>query len=285
VSAAFLLGCWGVSPLPHNSNIMPLYSSAFAKRRCSERSSASSTFTAFTEHSSSAFTVPETVFEKELLRDSITRKKFNQMQKVPLIKINCSFGLVTKGVDATILSNVVKTQCRTEKSDVTIVFAIRRPGCGFCREHGQQLSELAKSENVAMIGLVKDGVKAGDALLNLYTNHFRFPIFEDSKWEIYKLMGNRMLSTMQILKGVLSSRNRRRHAEKKIRTQITSDDTIVQGGLLVFDRCGKLRFAFVEDFGKSLDIEVLRTAIRAIRDTPALNETSHVFKPYDIESM
>jgi hypothetical protein len=151
---------------------------------------------------------------------------------------------------------------------VTLVFAIRRPGCAFCREHGEQLSDLAKSEDIAMIGVVKGGIKAGDTLLNFYTNHFKYPIFEDEKWLIYRLMGHRLLSPMKIIKGVVSSRNRKRHAENNIHSQITSDDGRVQGGLLVFDRRGKLRYALDEDFGKPLDIEVLRTAIRAIRDTP-----------------
>eukprot|EP00977_Amphora_coffeiformis_P009784 scaffold2251_cov178-Amphora_coffeaeformis.AAC.8 len=51
-----------------------------------------------------------------------------KLYKVPLEKLNCTFGVVTKSAETNYLRRVVKTEGRLREADVTIVFAIRRPG-------------------------------------------------------------------------------------------------------------------------------------------------------------
>ena len=43
-------------------------------------------------------------------------------------------------------------------------------------------------------------------------------------------------------------------------------DIWTQGGLLLFDKRGKLRFAYYESYGDELNIEEIRRAIRAIQE-------------------
>jgi hypothetical protein len=113
----------------------------------------------------------------------------------------------------------------TKKStDVVVVFIIRCAGCGSCREHALQLTELSKQEDSTCVCAVKEiapkkvvkkakqaqhlpsipnlqdsssshssnrnndgGTIINDddreALLDLYQNYFRFPIYKDEKWQ------------------------------------------------------------------------------------------------------
>ena len=65
--------------------------------------------------------------------------------------------LVQEGMARVLQDIVVDTNkdCgpAADNNKVTVVFAIRVPGCGQCREHRIQLSELAELENVTVKGV------------------------------------------------------------------------------------------------------------------------------------
>ena len=64
-----------------------------------------------------------------------------QLDKIPLTPLNCSFGVVTEKLDEIDkLSDIVHLEANVVHAQVTVVFAIRRPGCSSCREHGLQVS-------------------------------------------------------------------------------------------------------------------------------------------------
>jgi hypothetical protein len=211
---------------------------------------------------SSMSEIPDKVMLKEPLK-----KNVKKVGKVNLIPTRVGFGVVTKKDDESApLSEVVRRERRKQKSDVTLVFAIRRPGCGFCREHGLQLTELQQQEDLAMIGVVKGNSADEEHLVEFYTDYFRFSLYSDTAWALYKLMGEKSLGILDMLKGAFGSSGSSRHERKKIvnRHSLT-DDGFVEGGILLLDASGELRYAYDESFGYEIDIEALRAAIRSIR--------------------
>jgi hypothetical protein len=180
--------------------------------------------------------------------------------------MNCSFGLVTKKPqENAMLYQVVKQQRRKQQAKVTLVFCVRRPGCGFCREHGLQLSELAKTENLALIGVIKGDSIDNECALDFYTSYFRFPLYSDDKLTLFKhILGERTIGIIKFLKGVVGS-SAKRHAKKNIANRLnTSEDGLTQGGICIFDSTGELRHVHYESFGEELDIEALRQVIRDV---------------------
>jgi thiol-disulfide isomerase/thioredoxin len=206
------------------------------------------------------------VSDKVQLQDCL-RKNLDQIHKVPMIPMNCSFGVVTMKTESVQpLQKAVKNMCRKDVADVAIIFAVRRPGCGYCREHGLQLSELAKEEDLAMMGVVKGNSIVDENLLEFYSGYFRFPLYSDETWSLYRLMGDRRLSVGKVLKGLLSSAGKRLSKKNIVNRVSTKEDGLTEGGLLILDARGTVRYCYNENFGKELDVELLREAIRAIRE-------------------
>jgi hypothetical protein len=113
------------------------------------------------------------------------------LEKISFEPLNCSFGIVrTTEVDnkkAVGFKDIVHRQRETTGADVTIVFAVRTPGCAVCRENALHISDWASSLNasnvsrpkVSLVGIVKEsGTPATDeAVLNFYENYFRCPLY------------------------------------------------------------------------------------------------------------
>lgn len=142
----------------------------------------------------------------------------------------------------------------------TIVFAIRVPGCGQCREHGIQLSELRNLENVSVKGVIKETGVDDESLLEFYTDYFKFPLYKDEGLKLYNLIGNKKLDTFTIFSN--AKRMHDRVETKGIRSSPTvKGEGLTQGGVLIFDRVGRLRYVYYETFGEELDMEAIRWAV------------------------
>ena len=190
----------------------------------------------------------------------------NVVSKVPLIPVNCSFGIVTelpakkKSLREAVIKERKKLGCR----DVMIVFAIRRPGCGACRENGRIISELAEEENVGCLGIIKHINVDNNALMDFYQEYFRHPIYKDEQWKVYHALGNRKIAAWKYIAFLpkLTIRYRR----KKIENVPFGGDLFTQGGVLVFDKEGNLRFTYHERYGEPFDVKLLKDAIDFARN-------------------
>lgn len=197
------------------------------------------------------------------------------LQKVKLTPIDCSFNLVTEKSShhAMLLPDVLRKRRKVSSRDVIVVFVIRRPGCGACREHGLQLTELYATEQIDCIGIVKETTPdVHDGLLEFYQDYFRFPIYKDEKWMIYEAMGNRKLTLWQLLSKI--PQLTKRFHEKKIKTISTGGDHFTQGGILIFDKKRNLRHVYHETFSEEFDMNVLRRMIQDARKP--LTEKQHL---------
>lgn len=69
-----------------------------------------------------------TVPPKFFLSDQLATNR-EQLYKIPLTPLNCSFGVVTeKDDEIQALSDIVQLESGVVRAQVTVVFAIRRPG-------------------------------------------------------------------------------------------------------------------------------------------------------------
>jgi hypothetical protein len=69
-----------------------------------------------------------TVPPKFFLSDQLATNR-EQLCKIPLTPLNCSFGVVTeKDDEIQSLSDIVQLESGVVRAQVTVVFAIRRPG-------------------------------------------------------------------------------------------------------------------------------------------------------------
>lgn len=127
-----------------------------------------------------------------------------------------------------------------------------------------QLSALAASDpKLAVVGAIKETGVADAELLKFYESYFKHSIYKDDRWKIYKAMGGRTLTWPQLITGAL--RSEKRYKRKGIENKKFGGDLHMQGGVLIFDKRGRLRYAYQEEYGYELDMDVIHQAIAEIR--------------------
>jgi hypothetical protein len=206
-----------------------------------------------------------------------------QLYKIPLLPINCSFGVVTEH-DATDISlrRMVRKQRKAKNAEVTVMFAVRRPGCGNCKLHGQQLTEMLKEQKGAVncVGVIKHINVDNNALLDFYENYFTCPIYKDEKWELYHALGNRKISMWTLIKNIVKMETI--YAKKGVKNTPFGGDIQTQGGVLVFDKSGSLRYVQYENYTELLDMDALNAAIEEAK-VPLHDEGGSCYSSTDID--
>jgi hypothetical protein len=90
-------------------------------------------------------------------------------------------------------------------------------------------------------------------------------------------MGGKKLGILSVLKAMLGSRKRLQQKNIKGSAQNHKNDGWMAGGVLVFDRRGKLTHVLEEQVGKPFDMEELRLAIQEARNSkkdPSVSSSS-----------
>ena len=152
-----------------------------------------------------------------------------------------------------------------------------------CREHGQQLlAELLLAANnekgagadwqtqVALWGTVKEIGVDDEGLLEFYNDYYTVPLYRDVDRALYAAFGSRKIALttwnpVQLWRGYRELG--RRVAEKKISGNLKGEG-LIQGGILIFDATGTLRYAYEEEIGTPLDLDDIRAAVRAVLNEP-----------------
>jgi hypothetical protein len=186
---------------------------------------------------------------------------------IPLLPVNCSFSIVTERHDLGVstVRDVCESSRRAAVADVTILFAIRRAGCGACRTHARDLHELVLSDGrVALAGVIKETGVDDQALLDFYETYFgKHQLYKDEKWQLYNAMGARKIRLLRLL--TKAPRMARRYKQKDVVNIPFGGDIFTQGGVLVFDAHDTLQFAYLENYGDDLPMEEIKKAIQTIR--------------------
>jgi hypothetical protein len=175
----------------------------------------------------------------------------------------------TTSASSETLSSVARSFGTTKNP--SICFVVRRPGCVLCREHGQQLHrEFASSDasfsTVVLWGIVKETGVDDEGLYEFQKTYYPYPLYKDVDWAIYKAMGNRKIALTtwnpwKLWKGYKALSQRLK--EQKIDGNLKGEG-MIQGGILLFDAQGILRYAYEEEIGTPLDVTDIRAAYDAL---------------------
>lgn len=193
----------------------------------------------------------------------------DKLYRVPLIPVDAKFGLVKALASQTHpLQITLRNQQKHDETDVAVLFAVRNVGCGGCREHALQMVELArKVKNVSVAAVVKKvNNDTAEDLITFHQEYFdRRPMYQDEKWHVFEAIGGGNLGAFGILRGVKALK--KRLAAKNIASKPSKEDFWTKGGVLVFNRKGKVIFTHREKFGQEFDLEAIENAIQKARST------------------
>ena len=169
-------------------------------------------------------------------------------------------------------TNINANKATGADKDVTVLFAIRRPGCGNCREHGIALANLCDSmantntntgtnANINLLGAIKETKVDDKALLEFYTDYFPFPLYKDDQWDLFlHACGNQKLTVWDFI--AQAPKLTARYKRKQVRNVPFGGDLWTRGGILFFDARGQLQFVYYEKYGDELNLEAIEWAIR-----------------------
>jgi AhpC/TSA antioxidant enzyme len=161
---------------------------------------------------------------------------------------------------------------------VTIVFVIRRPGCILCREHGQQLMEWYnnyddKNRFVNMWGIIKEVHVDNVGLFEFYQQYFTFPLYRDVQLALYKAFGNRNIlgelkntawwNPWTLYRNYQTLQQRIYHDKPNLSGNLKGEG-FIQGGILLLDASGMIRYAYEESIGQELNVVQIQQAVEEI---------------------
>jgi len=163
-------------------------------------------------------------------------------------------------------------------SSGSICFVVRRPGWVLCREHGRQLTHLANDTTndgnidlmtgFKMFGTVKEIGVDDEGLAAFYNEHFTYPLYKDDGLIFYNdFFGKKKLKLTTYNPFKLYSGYKdmtKRMKEKKLKGNMVGEG-FVKGGVIIFDKQGKARYAYEEETGKELNMEDIVTALNSVR--------------------
>jgi hypothetical protein len=118
-----------------------------------------------------------------------------------------------------------------------------------------------------LFGTVKE-IGVDDAgLTEFYKDHFTYPLYKDDGLVFYNdFFGKRKLklttyNPFKLYSGYNSMTKRMN--EKKLEGNLKGEG-LVQGGVIIFDKNGKARYAYEEETGKELAMDDIIAALKAV---------------------
>ena len=144
-----------------------------------------------------------------------------------------------------------------------------------CREQGQQLTDLATKDDenanlmkgFEMFGVVKEIGVDDEGLTEFYKNSFPFPLYKDDGLVFYnEFYGMRKLklttwNPIRLYKGFKEMNARLK--EKNLEGNLTGEG-LVQGGIIIFGKDGKAKYAYEEETGKEVPMDDIVAALKAV---------------------
>jgi hypothetical protein len=180
----------------------------------------------------------------------------------------------TVGVQAMKAITAAEAVQRNSGSAGSIIFAVRRPGCVLCREHGQQLLHLSARDDQPLdgfnlFGVIKESGVDDLGLEEFHSQYFPFPLYLDEDLKLYEAFGNGTIlaalpwNPIKIYRGMKDLSNRLK--EKKISGNMKGDG-YTTGGILILDADGEPKYMYKEETGIPIDEEIFLQALLQVRD-------------------
>jgi len=119
-----------------------------------------------------------------------------------------------------------------------------------------------------LFGVVKEIGVDDQGLTEFYKDHFAYPLFKDDGLVLYnEFFGKRKIklttyNPIKLYGGYKDMSSRLK--EKKLEGNMKGEG-MVQGGLIIFDKAGKARYAYDEDIGNELKMDDIVAALKAVQ--------------------
>jgi len=264
-------------PIVHNSNIRSKTKvatlSSIALIAVSMTLSTTSMMSTSSQAMSTAVAVPKRMHLSSGMKNS---KDWLQTANLIPIDFAPSIGdLVTeKKGEAIDGSEAVKANSGKSGS---IAFVVRRPGWVLCREHGQQLTELAASaenelDGFELFGVVKETGVDDEGLRVFQNDHFSYPLYRDENLDFYRAFGDgkitdhlswwSLINPYNIYKGMKGMSKR---MKSKNLTGNYVGEGLKTGGIIIFGSDGEPKYAYPEVTGSEMEVDDFLAAVKDVR--------------------
>jgi len=121
-------------------------------------------------------------------------------------------------------------------------------------------------DGFGLFGIVKEVGVDDEGLAEFQSNFFPHPLYRDELKTFYTALGARKLAAKswnpyKIFRGLRNVYKRLK--EKKISGNLTGEG-LIQGGIIIFDKNGKARYAYREETGFEVPINDIIAAVREV---------------------
>lgn len=144
-----------------------------------------------------------------------------------------------------------------------------------CREQGQQLTDLATDvtgtrpmDGFELFGLVKETGVDDEGLTEFYKDSFNFPLYKDQDLVFYnEFFGQRKLklttlNPYRLYRAYKDTSTRLK--EKQLEGNMVGEG-MVQGGIIIFGKDGKAKYAYEEETGSEVPMDDIVAALNAVK--------------------
>jgi hypothetical protein len=130
--------------------------------------------------------------------------------------------------------------------------------------------ETKPFDGFGLFGVIKETNVDDVGLLEFANQFFTEPLYRDTELAFYKALGNRKLSITGMLWGMFVSKR----AESKAMAARLKDkgiegnmkgEGLTQGGVIIFDKKGEPKYAYLEETGQDIIVADLVSAVQAVR--------------------
>jgi len=227
--------------------------------------------------------IPSSLFPLPLLRDFDLSVPKLRLIEIKIDPISGEAGATAQ--EPISARKVIDSYASTGRG--AVCFVVRRPGWVLCREEGIALHELAAQskefEGFPVFGITKEINVDDEGLHEFQSKFFPRDLYLDSSFSFYEALGDRKLSVP--LRSLLNPFKAYRYI-KDMNRRLTSKDIVgnfkgeglKQGGVIVFDKKGTVKYAYLEETGSELPVADILNAVRAVGggDDLSKNENSEL---------
>lgn len=143
-----------------------------------------------------------------------------------------------------------------------------------CREEGKALEQLAARappdnlKGFGIFGVVKETGVDDEGLWVFREGSFPRDLYRDGNLAFYNALGGRKIALTtwnpyKLVRGFMNIRSRLK--EKDLEGNMKGEG-LVQGGVIIFGKDGKAKYAYEEVTGSELPVDDISAAIRAVRE-------------------
>jgi len=124
-------------------------------------------------------------------------------------------------------------------------------------------------EGFGLFGVIKETAVDDEGLLEFAQKFFTQTLYRDAELVFYKALGNRKLSILGLVWGMVWNRTETKAMSKRLKEKDVEGNMkgegLTQGGIVIFDKAGEPKFAYLEETGKDIVVADLVSAVRAVR--------------------